>query len=86
MDTGGEKRKLDHPYSDNKRKKSSDVKPSGFEVELAKLGPNESRSSKWHRPPLPSLDASKDALVFQQLDLEHYIGKIKALMSFVVNI
>jgi hypothetical protein len=75
MERGGEKRKLDYPNSNNKRTKSEETKPSGFEKELAKFGPAESRALKWRRPPLPSLNASKDALVFQQLDLDHYIGK-----------
>ena len=75
MDRAGDKRKLDYPNSNNKRSKSEDTKPTGFEQELAKFGPAESRVSTWRRPALPSLDASKDALVFQQLDLDHYIGK-----------
>lgn len=75
MERGGEKRKLDYPNSNNKRTKSEETKPSGFEKELAKFGPAESRALKWRRPPLPSLNASKDALVFQQLDLDHYIGQ-----------
>lgn len=76
MDHGGEKRKTDYPNSNgSKRAKSDERKPSGFECELAKFGPTESRTSKWCRPPLPSLDISKDALIFQQLDLDHYIGK-----------
>ncbi|XP_038073586.1 DNA polymerase delta catalytic subunit-like [Patiria miniata] len=29
---------------------------------------------KWIRPSLPPPDPSKDAIVFQQIDLEHYIG------------
>ncbi len=31
---------------------------------------------RWGRPPLPELDAAKDALVFQQLELDHYIGEL----------
>ena len=74
MDRAGEKRKIDYPNSNAKRTKSEETKPSGFEEELAKLSGAESRALKWRRPPLPSLDASKDALVFQQLDLDHYVG------------
>lgn len=31
-------------------------------------------SIKWSRPNPPSIDPSKDALIFQQLDLDHYVG------------
>ncbi len=31
---------------------------------------------RWGRPPLPELDAAKDALIFQQLELDHYIGEL----------
>ncbi|KAK7075072.1 DNA polymerase delta catalytic subunit [Halocaridina rubra] len=30
--------------------------------------------STWGRPPLPSLDPQNDSLVFQQLEIDHYIG------------
>lgn len=32
--------------------------------------------TKWCRPPLPNMKAEKDKLVFQQIDVDHYIGKI----------
>ncbi|XP_060591908.1 DNA polymerase delta catalytic subunit-like isoform X2 [Ruditapes philippinarum] len=39
-------------------------------------GPDdELTSAKWARPPVPPIDPKKDALVFQQIDLDHYIGK-----------
>jgi hypothetical protein len=31
---------------------------------------------RWGRPPLPDLDTAKDALIFQQLELDHYIGEL----------
>ncbi|PIK45708.1 putative DNA polymerase delta catalytic subunit [Apostichopus japonicus] len=34
-----------------------------------------SGESSWKRPDAPTLDVHKDAVVFQQLDLEHYLGK-----------
>ncbi|XP_055374133.1 DNA polymerase delta catalytic subunit [Condylostylus longicornis] len=60
----------------------------GFEAELAALeavdidkteligeGPEiEQTSSKWSRPSPPDIDPSKDALIFQQIDIENYIG------------
>lgn len=30
--------------------------------------------SRWSRPSLPAIDPSKDNLVFQQLDIENYVG------------
>lgn len=76
MDRGSDKRNLDYPNSANKRAKIEEARSSGFEEELAKLGSTESRTLKWRRPDLPFLDVSKDALIFQQLDLDHYIGKM----------
>ena len=35
----------------------------------------EERFSRWRRPDPPKLDASKDKLIFQQIDIDHYIGK-----------
>nr|XP_054761921.1 DNA polymerase delta catalytic subunit-like [Lytechinus pictus]XP_054761922.1 DNA polymerase delta catalytic subunit-like [Lytechinus pictus] len=32
------------------------------------------RHPKWPRPPLAPIDPAKDSIVFQQIDLEHYIG------------
>ncbi|KAK0090917.1 hypothetical protein PV325_000083 [Microctonus aethiopoides] len=34
----------------------------------------ESTSAKWSRPPPPILDPSKDALAFQQIEIDHYNG------------
>jgi hypothetical protein len=31
-------------------------------------------SEKWSRPAVPSMNAAKDTLVFQQIDIEHYTG------------
>lgn len=31
-------------------------------------------STKWSRPPVPEINPAKDTIVFQQLDLDHYIG------------
>ena len=30
---------------------------------------------RWIRPDCPPIDPSRDKIVFQQIDLEHYIGK-----------
>ena len=37
----------------------------------------ESTYAKWTRPAPPSLDPAKDSLVFQQVELDHYIGKAR---------
>lgn len=39
--------------------------------------------TKWCRPPLPNMKADKDKLVFQQIDVDHYIGKINETVFFV---
>ena len=32
--------------------------------------------SKWSRPSPPNLDPSKDNLIFQQLDIDNYVGRL----------
>ena len=84
----GEKRKLEYPNTDNKRAKSEETKPSGFENELANFDPIVSPKLKWRRPPLAALNPSKDAVVFQQLDLDHYIGmviRLNVVWEFTVS-
>ncbi|XP_046862075.1 DNA polymerase delta catalytic subunit-like [Xenia sp. Carnegie-2017] len=79
MEQGGDKRKNDNGDNSSedvhKRRKLNEVKPSGFERELAKLGIAENPTSKWRRPPLPVIDEANDNILFQQLDIDHYIGK-----------
>ena len=36
---------------------------------------HEERFVRWRRPPPPPLNTEKDTLVFQQIDIDHYIGK-----------
>lgn len=31
---------------------------------------------RWRRPPAPALNPSTDTLVFQQIDLDYYLGKL----------
>ena len=39
-------------------------------------GPEQENTySKWTRPPPPLLNPQKDALIFQQIDIDHYNGK-----------
>lgn len=66
-----------------------------FEAELAMMdneefdtdvvmgdGPEHLRTShvKWARPELPPIDPKKDAVVFQQVDIDHYVGQPMAGM------
>ena len=32
--------------------------------------------SKWSRPSPPNIDPSKDSLIFQQLDIDNYVGRL----------
>lgn len=35
---------------------------------------SQSKHSKWPRPAMPPINPAKDSIVFQQIDLEHYLG------------
>ncbi|XP_072172406.1 DNA polymerase delta catalytic subunit-like [Diadema setosum] len=37
-------------------------------------GSSQSKHPKWPRPPLSPINPKKDSVIFQQIDLEHYIG------------
>ena len=37
---------------------------------------------RWKRPELPEIDPKKDKLIFQQLDIDHYIGN-KYFSSYI---
>lgn len=39
---------------------------------------------RWKRPELPEIDPKKDKLIFQQLDIDHYIGN-KYFSSYICN-
>lgn len=45
-----------------------------YETEIGEGPDNEANQSlKWSRPSLPaSLDPSKDSIIFQQIDIDHY--------------
>lgn len=67
---------------------------SQFEADLAMMdsedmevdvavgeGPeNQSTSQKWSRPDLPPINPKTDAVVFQQIDVDHYTGQPMAGM------
>ena len=38
--------------------------------------------SRWKRPEPAEMDPKKDKLIFQQLDIDHYIGEFIFTMSF----
>lgn len=64
--------------------------PSQFEADLAMMvdseamdvdvalgeGPEDQKTSqKWSRPDLPPINPKTDAVVFQQIDVDHYTGQ-----------
>ena len=87
---GGQKRKSElSDSSSSKRQRSVESSPpnsqgGGFEDELASLEPLDSGeqtsraspSLKWPRPPVGAFDPAKDSVEFQQLEVDHYIGKL----------
>ncbi|XP_031548890.1 DNA polymerase delta catalytic subunit-like [Actinia tenebrosa] len=88
-----QKRKVDFDEaSSSKRSRNDDdfkgVQPSRFENELASLQDTDTTKdsnrgnpkAKWKRPPVPSIDPKQDSIVFQQLDVENYVGSPMAGM------
>ena len=59
-----------------KRARNDDGTSASFEEELASLGEVSIRNpqSKWPRPSVPKINCSTDSLVFQQLEVDNYIG------------
>ena len=43
-------------------------------------------NQQWSRPPLKKIDPSVTPLVFQQLDIDHYIGKLIKLKYYNLSI
>ncbi|XP_024939550.1 DNA polymerase delta catalytic subunit isoform X2 [Cephus cinctus] len=44
--------------------------------QVTEEGPEqEATSAKWSRPPPPALNPAKDSLTFQQIEVDHYIGR-----------
>ena len=51
-----------------------------FEHELASLQQSTGNpKSKWSRPQVPRFDPAKDAIVFQQLEVDHYVGELSRM-------
>lgn len=50
------------------------------EVVLGDGPENQQSQIKWSRPDLPKLNPKSDAVVFQQLDIDHYTGQPMAGM------
>ena len=42
-----------------------------------------SNRSKWRRPNSPYLNPSKDSLIFQQLDIDNYVGRFSTTLEFL---
>ena len=55
---------------------NSGSKGGGFEEELAAFDAvaDKNPSTKWPRPPVPNLNPSTDNIVFQQLEVDNYLG------------
>ena len=62
--------------SSAKRSRNDDGTSGSFEQELASLGEISIKNpqSKWPRPAVPKINASTDSIVFQQLEVDNYIG------------
>lgn len=83
----GNKPKSDGPPSKKQRLDDEDDMDLDAELELmdkiemegvepSAPGPeDEETTMKWARPPVPALDPKTDKVVFQQIDLDHYVGK-----------
>lgn len=74
---GTQKRKGGQDGSSSaKRARNDDGTSASFEEELASLGEVSIRNpqSKWPRPPVPKINCSTDSIVFQQLEVDNYIG------------
>ena len=77
----GQKRKENSPpssSSSSKRRRGDEdgsEGAAGFERELAALQATADPTSKWSRSPVPSFDPATAAMVFQQLEVDHYTGE-----------
>lgn len=74
---GTQKRKGSQEGSSSaKRSRNDEGTSSGFEEELASLGEISIKNpqSKWPRPAVPKINASTDSIVFQQLEVDNYLG------------
>lgn len=46
-----------------------------YDVEIGQGPENQGTTcQKWARPDLPPIDPNKDAVIFQQIDIDHYTG------------
>jgi DNA polymerase delta subunit 1 len=45
------------------------------QIEIGQGPENSNTSQRWSRPELPVFESSKDPIIFQQIDIDHYIGK-----------
>ena len=84
---GTQKRKGGQDGSSSaKRARNDDGTSASFEDELASLGEVSIRNpqSKWPRPSVPKINCSTDSLVFQQLEVDNYIG-LYFFLSFILK-
>ena len=84
---GTQKRKGSQDGSSSaKRARNDDGSSASFEEELASLGEVSIRNpqSKWPRPAVPKINCSTDSIVFQQLEVDNYIG-LYLFLSFILK-
>ncbi|CAH3107211.1 unnamed protein product [Pocillopora meandrina] len=77
MDNAHKRKGSEEVGSSAKRSRHDEGNPRTFEEELALLGEvvDKDPAHKWSRPAAPKLNPSSESLVFQQLEVDNYIGK-----------
>lgn len=77
MDNAQKRKGSEEVGSSAKRSRHDEGNPRTFEEELALLGEvvDKDPAHKWSRPAAPKLNPSSESLVFQQLEVDNYIGK-----------
>lgn len=86
---GSQKRKGGQDGSSSaKRSRNDDGTSGSFEEELASLGEVSIRNpeSKWPRPAVPKINVSTDSIVFQQLEVDNYIGLYPLAIYYFVSL
>lgn len=76
MDSAQKRKGSEEVGSSAKRSRHDEGNPRTFEEELALLGEvvDKDPAHKWSRPAAPKLNPSSESLVFQQLEVDNYIG------------
>ncbi|XP_022785647.1 DNA polymerase delta catalytic subunit-like [Stylophora pistillata] len=77
MDNAHKRKGSEEVGSSAKRSRHDGGNPRTFEEELALLGEvaDKHPAHKWSRPAAPKLNPTTESLIFQQLEVDNYIGK-----------